>query len=463
MNRDATEQLVSSSASLPVPEGTSGDLNIGSLSNVQRWCVGLCLAIELLDGFDGQAIAFAGPGIMAGWRLSPTTFASVVSAGLVGTLIGTMAQGPISDRYGRRPVLLWSFSAIVVLTLAAAGASSPFVLAGLRFLNGLALGASLVNGVTLASEYAPQRMRAQILAIVASGLPLGVFVGGLLSSTVVERFGWRSIFLCAGSLALALLVALWRRLPESRLFLTARTAARGDERGRNNPRTLDQPLDPQQMSAAANLVVTPAALGVKSRKALLRHGQWDKTLCLWIVFFVTQFPMFGLFTWLAKLLSQNGMTLSDSVIAVSLVSLGNVVGGIILGRVADATSITKVMIAAYLASAALCVVLGATVGAPAPEVWLVTFALGFAVGGAQLVAYGLMPILYDSEVRASGVGAAVTAARVGAIVGPMGGAALIQLHLSTFEVFSALAPPLIIAAAAVLVMSMRLAMADRAE
>jgi AAHS family 4-hydroxybenzoate transporter-like MFS transporter len=462
MNRDATGQLVAGSELLPVTEEMTGDLNIGSLSNVQRWCVGLCLAIELLDGFDGQAIAFAGPSIMASWRLSPATFASIVSAGLVGTLIGAMAQGPISDRYGRRPVLLWSFAAIVVLTLAAAGTSSPFALAGLRFLNGLALGASLVNGVTLASEYAPQRMRTQILAIVAAGLPLGVFVGGLLSSTVVERFGWRSIFLCAGSLALALLVALWLRLPESRLFLAARTAAKGDERGRNNPRTRDQPLDPQETSAAANLVVTQATLSGKSRKALLRHGQWDKTLCLWTIFFVTQFPMFGLFTWLPKLLTQNGMTLSNSVIAISLVSLGNVVGGIILGRVADVTSLTKVMIAAYLASAALCVILGATVGGPSPEVWLVAFVLGFAVGGAQLVAYGLMPILYDSEVRASGVGAAVTAARVGAILGPLGGAALIQLHLSTFQVFSALAPPLIIAALAVLVMSIRLA-GDRAE
>src|SRR5213593_4309167 len=64
---------------------------------------GLCL---IMDGFDVQALGYLAPAIIKDWQLAPAQIGPVLSAALVGILVGSFLFSTIADRIGRRPVLV---------------------------------------------------------------------------------------------------------------------------------------------------------------------------------------------------------------------------------------------------------------------------------------------------------------------------------------------------------------------
>jgi MFS family permease len=81
-------------------------LDSAAMTRFQIGVVLLCALVAMLDGFDTQSIAFAAPDIATEWALPASAFGLVFSIGVFGGLIGAVAAGSISDRIGRRPVLL---------------------------------------------------------------------------------------------------------------------------------------------------------------------------------------------------------------------------------------------------------------------------------------------------------------------------------------------------------------------
>src|SRR2546425_2941235 len=64
---------------------------------------GLCL---IMDGFDVQALGYLAPAIIKDWQLPAAQMGPVLSAALVGILIGSLLFSMLADRFGRRPVLI---------------------------------------------------------------------------------------------------------------------------------------------------------------------------------------------------------------------------------------------------------------------------------------------------------------------------------------------------------------------
>lgn len=65
----------------------------------------LCVLIALLDGFDTQAVAFAGPAIFAAFKLPAGALAPILTAGIIGMTVGAMTLGLVGDRISRRPAI----------------------------------------------------------------------------------------------------------------------------------------------------------------------------------------------------------------------------------------------------------------------------------------------------------------------------------------------------------------------
>ena len=81
-----------------------------------------CALVALLDAVDSQAIGVAGPLMSASLKMSAAAFSPAYSAGLLGAAIGALAFGPVSDRFGRKPALVFTtllFGIFTVLTAAA--------------------------------------------------------------------------------------------------------------------------------------------------------------------------------------------------------------------------------------------------------------------------------------------------------------------------------------------------------
>src|ERR1700759_3928348 len=75
--------------------------------SVAQWlAVGVTIALNGLDGFDVLAISFASPGIAAQWGIDRAALGVVLSMELFGMAAGSILLGNLTDRFGRRPLML---------------------------------------------------------------------------------------------------------------------------------------------------------------------------------------------------------------------------------------------------------------------------------------------------------------------------------------------------------------------
>lgn len=155
------------------------------------------------------------PGAARELGASAGAMQGTVSLYILGLAVGQLAYGPLSDRYGRRPLLLAGLLLYTVAGLAAALAPGVRTLLAARLVQalggcaGLALGRAMVRD-TAAPEGTAQRL-ALLNLMVTLGPGLAPLVGGALS----EAYGWRSIFVALCALGGANIWLTLRRLPET--------------------------------------------------------------------------------------------------------------------------------------------------------------------------------------------------------------------------------------------------------
>lgn len=187
-------------------------------SKLPVWAYSLPTALLLMAPFDILAslamdiylpIVPAMPEILG---TSPAVVQLTLSLYMVMLGLGQMVFGPISDRIGRRPVLV--FGAILFaassLGLAASTTAMPFV--ALRFLQAIGASAALVaTFATVRDVYADRPEGVVIYGLFSSMLAFVPALGPIAGALLADSFGWRSIFVTLGALAvLAVLHALPR-------------------------------------------------------------------------------------------------------------------------------------------------------------------------------------------------------------------------------------------------------------
>lgn len=139
----------------------------------------------------------------------------VISAYLIGTGAGAVFYGPLSDRFGRRPVLLGAVGVYTALSLLSILSGSFDVLVGLRLAQGLAAGAfSVLVGSIVRDRYSGDAM-AQLMSfvfIVFMGVPV---IAPTLGSAVLVFADWHWIFVLLALMGAGVGVWVWKRLPET--------------------------------------------------------------------------------------------------------------------------------------------------------------------------------------------------------------------------------------------------------
>jgi AAHS family 4-hydroxybenzoate transporter-like MFS transporter len=391
-----------------------------------------CAAVLFLDGFDTQAIGYVAPALAREWGLTKGALGPVFSAGLFGLMIGALIFGPLADRIGRKKIIIFSTLAFGIGTLVTAFINDVNTLLAIRFLTGLGLGGAMPNAVAMTSEFSPHRRRATMVMIMFCGFSVGAALGGLLAAALIPQFGWRSVFVAGGLAPLLLVPILALRLPESVRFLalTGRAHARVAQLlGLINPKAAFAP--------ATRFVVREPGLAGIPVLHLFRDGRAPVTLLLWVVFFMSLLDLYFLSNWLPTVLNDLGASVSASAVIGSMLQVGGVVGTFALGSVIDRFSFRALALVYFAAVFAV-----GAIGQLGHSVVLVTlaiFAAGFCIVGGQIAANALAATYYPTSVRATGVGWALGIGRVGSIVGPLVGGALLTAKWSTGSVFIAAA------------------------
>ena len=116
----------------------------------------LCMVCLIMDGFDVQAMGYAGPALVADWGIGRPALGPVFAAANFGVLVGSLLFTMLADIIGRRPVIIWATLFFSVLTIATGFAQNIDQLYLLRFISGLGL-------IHLAAGFADLRVLSRAL------------------------------------------------------------------------------------------------------------------------------------------------------------------------------------------------------------------------------------------------------------------------------------------------------------
>lgn len=383
-------------------------LDTSPLGRLQIGVIIMCALVAVADGLDTQAIALAAPDIASDWGTSSSDFGFVFGIGLFGGLVGALAFGRTSDRYGRRPNLLAAIAVFSVASLATPLAESLTGLAVIRFLTGIGLGGALPGVISLTSEYTPRRMRATVVGLMFCGFPLGAVIGGVLSARLIPAFGWQSVFVLGGAAPLLLLPVFWVLLPESARFLSLS----------QDHRRLAAVLRRMGHTADAKTILPEPAPTRSPVVRLFTDGRAAGTLLLWVTLFMSLLLTYLLINWIPLVARDTGIGSSGAVLAVAALNLGSIAGQLVIGRLADRRSPTHVTGTAFVLGGVAIAAIGLA-GHSSAALLATAFVAGFLSIGAQMCTVALCAIFYETSLRATGVGWAMGIGRIGGIVGPV--------------------------------------------
>ncbi|MFO1455231.1 MAG: MFS transporter [Steroidobacteraceae bacterium] len=149
---------------------------------------------------------------------SATQIGLALAAFSIGQLLAGARVGALSDRFGRRPVLLWSLALTAAFSAATAFCTTPLALIVVRLFGGCASGSFGVTFAVAADVTAP-RDRAAAMARVGAGLSLGFIlgpaVGGLIAGPSAEPADFARVCLASAGLSLLAFFATLALLPET--------------------------------------------------------------------------------------------------------------------------------------------------------------------------------------------------------------------------------------------------------
>ena len=128
---------------------------------------------------------------------------------------GQLVCGPLSDRFGRRPVLLVGLSLYTVASLASAAAGSIETLIGWRTLQGAAMAAAVTCGRSIVRDLYEPVAGARAMSRALTGLGVIAVLSPLVGGVVVEAFGWHATLLVLAAFGALSLLDIALRLPET--------------------------------------------------------------------------------------------------------------------------------------------------------------------------------------------------------------------------------------------------------
>ena len=198
------------------------------------WAHTLPVAILLMAPFDLLASLAMDiylpvvPAMPAALHTDPATVQLTLSLYLLGLGLGQVAFGPLSDRIGRRPVLLSGALVFALASALLAMATTGWIFVALRLVQGLGAAAGRGAGfATLRGAHGDRPESVRIYGLFSAMLAFVPALGPILGAIVSEPFGWRAVFWLLAALTLPALVHALLRWAETRPIEAARLPSPG--------------------------------------------------------------------------------------------------------------------------------------------------------------------------------------------------------------------------------------------
>ena len=398
----------------------------------------LAFLVMMTDGYDLGAAAFAGPGLIKEWSLRGPELGILLSSSLGAGLFGPPLLGYLSDRFGRKRIIVGGAFAFGLFSLAAVATGSLNQLVATRIFAGVALAGTMPIMVSLINEFAPKQARATMVVLMFTGVTFGGGLPGLIAAKFMAAHGWRILFWVGGLAPLVMAAILFIALPESVKYLTLRPARRAELVAllkRIDPGLQIGPDTHFTISGEQNRPKFSIAALLEGPLAVLTPLYWISNLvCLMVFYFINQ--------WMPTVLSSSGVSIEQAAIATALFQFGGTVAGLLSMRFLDKVGFLPVPI---LFACAIPIVI--SIGIPGlPPVALIALvaSAGFCLLGLQFGNIATEANIYPTYIRSWGIGSNFAIARVGGALGPLLGGMAFGAHWPAQQIFAIAATPLVI-------------------
>jgi MFS family permease len=334
-------------------------------SNARKALLGSALGYAM-DGFDLLILGFMLRTISSDLGLTPAQGASLVTATLIGAVIGGIGFGMLSDRLGRVRVLTWTIVLFAVFTGLCAFARGYWDLLIYRTIAGIGLGGEFGIGMALVAEAWPAAKRARASSYVGLGWQCGVLAAALITPILLPVIGWRGMF-ALGVFPAVAAYFIRASLHEPEVFVA---------------KSKDRPKE-----SALHLLVKD------SETAKLSLGM--VILCS-----VQNFGYYGVMIWLPNYLSTRfGFALTQSAMWTCVTLAGMALGIFLFGHIADRIG-RRPAFFSYMFGAAAMVLIYSRLTDPY-QLLIAGAVMGFFVNG-MLGGYGaLISELFPTAARAT--------------------------------------------------------------
>ncbi len=397
-----------------------------------RWLGGIMLLLFLSWFVESYDIGLGGsvlPSLTHQYHLSTAMKSFVSISANIGIVIGIVPAGRLTDRYGRRVVLIVGTVTYAVLTFATGLAPGIGWVVGLRVAAGVAMGAVFPIPYVYGSELCPPNQRGRFTGLADSFLSVGYFLSPLLAlvliPTVNDTTGWRVMFLLGGIPVVFALLA-WRYLPESPRWSEAKGRWHQSEvvlagMERRAEQATGTPLP------APDRLPRPTASPPK--RAVFAPPYRRRSVTLWMTFGGTFFIFYSIQTFMPTVVNAMGFTLTSSFAFTAIIVGVSIPGKLLEACVVERWGRKPVIVAftAVAAIAAICFgfVRGATL------VLILGCVMSFLGIGADPAVKAYTSESYPTSMRAWGTS---TTEGFGRLIAGVIGPACIPIVLDNFGV-----------------------------
>ena len=150
------------------------------------------------------------------FQTSDSQLQLVLTLYTLGSAISLLVSGPLTDRFGRRPVLLAGLTMYVLATITCALADSLGVLVIARLFQALGGCCTTVIGRVIVRDYFDRHEQARLLGLISMAMAVSPMAAPVLGSVLLPLLGWRGLFVLLGVIGSVLCLVVQRRLPETR-------------------------------------------------------------------------------------------------------------------------------------------------------------------------------------------------------------------------------------------------------
>lgn len=275
---------------------------------------------------------------------------ATISLYIVGLAVGQLIYGPLSDCFGRRPVLLAGLTLYTITSMVAAFAPSAPALIAIRLLQAMGGCAGMVLARAIVRDTATTDDTVRRLALMNLMMTIGPGLAPLLGSLLTTAAGWRSIFVALGMLGVVNFLLVRRLLPET-----------GQPTGTINTSLL--------LSNYKQLLSSPTFVGFSI-------GGSCATMAVYAIVVTAPFIV----------VDELGRSIHEAGLLMGLIMLGISIGNFIASRLAGRVAIEQVLVRANLLSLGtgivfLSVVLMDALTITITAAFMLCFALGVGMAG----------------------------------------------------------------------------------